>query len=535
MKKNIMVFFLVVGILVSLFSGCTKENDPAAESTGEVKSTKEEVNSEATQAPAQEDKIADLLAKETELVMYMIGGPGGHHDEALDAINELAKKDLNLTLQTNYMSWGEWKTKYPLVLASKGDCDLIFSATWAFYSEHVSKKGFMPVDELVQEYAPALWEALPEAAWSANKVDGINYMIPTDCVEFETYGFLYRKDLADKYSIDKIESLDDMEEFLAAIKVGEPDMVPFHAGPQDVGLSELMYYQLKEEKLIPLYSEDYNLFIPLDSYNDPDVEVIVDEYEEGFLDLLKRMRRWQEAGYLTKNALANQINAKESMEANNSACAIVNFSNFDILSTKFEMNNEGWVIDFFPFTINKEKQLAINYGQGYSIPIYAENPEKAVMLMEKLMMDQTYYDLSLIGRKGIDFDVEDSYMVPMTDENGEVISGGLGGSAWGWTRDAMNYKDKTNTPQYQQVYDSYMQNYFVNPTVSFFPNIDSIQTELTAIYNVFDTYKTPLMVGAIEDVDAGYNELINQLKLAGYDTVIEELLGQYKEYVTTLN
>ena len=52
-------------------------------------------------------------------------------------------------------------------------------------------------------------------------------------------------------------------------------------------------------------------------------------------------------------------------------------------------------------------------------------------------------------------------------------------------------------------------------------NVDSISNELTSINNVISTYYARLVSGSSTDLDADYQEFIDNLKTANVDKVIE--------------
>ena len=60
----------------------------------------------------------------------------------MSKLNEKLKKDINATMDINYIGWGDMKLKYPLILASDEDVDWIFTADWAYYRQEAAKGAF---------------------------------------------------------------------------------------------------------------------------------------------------------------------------------------------------------------------------------------------------------------------------------------------------------------------------------------------------------------------------------------------------------
>ena len=99
-----------------------------------------------------------------ELNMYLIGSPAKDYDAVLAKFNETAKKDLNCTVKVNWIGFGDFSTKYPLVLASGENIDLIYTSTWLNYYQQAQKGAFMALDEIGPKYAPKSFEAEPKEA-----------------------------------------------------------------------------------------------------------------------------------------------------------------------------------------------------------------------------------------------------------------------------------------------------------------------------------------------------------------------------------
>ena len=180
----------------------------------------------AVGASAAEEELEHV-----DLVMYLLGDRTPDFDKVFDKINEKLEAEINATLQVKFMGWGEYEQQYPLLFASD-EFDIIYSADWAFYNSQASKQGFWEITrEALEQYAPLTAETMYEDAWEQAKVDGKVYMLPMNYKELTAYVFMVRGDLMEKYGIEKIESMDDMEAYLDAIAQNEPSMIPLTSAP----------------------------------------------------------------------------------------------------------------------------------------------------------------------------------------------------------------------------------------------------------------------------------------------------------------
>ena len=69
--------------------------------------------------------------------------------------------------------------------------------------------------------------------------------------------------------------------------------------------------------------------------------------------------------------------------------------------------------------------------------------------------------------------------------------------------------------------------------MGFIPDTDEIEADLLKIQSIHEEYASTLAKGAVDDVDAYYNEFMEKLKLAGLDKVKENLQKQLDEFMAS--
>ena len=94
------------------------------------------------EAAAEGSTAAAELAPVT-LKFYMLGEPQPDNAMVFDEINRILKEKVNATIEPSYLSWGEYQQRYPLLFSSGEDFDMIFTASWAFYSKPHPRGAFM--------------------------------------------------------------------------------------------------------------------------------------------------------------------------------------------------------------------------------------------------------------------------------------------------------------------------------------------------------------------------------------------------------
>jgi putative aldouronate transport system substrate-binding protein len=202
-----------------------------------------------TSAPAATDVPAKVEAKATsvpptaaptateaptalppvELTWYLIGnGQPSGADEVMAALAELPQmKAINTKVNITIYGWGDFDQKMRLMMTGNEPWDMAFSSGWAnSYTSGALNGNFAALDDLLPKYAPKTWASLPKAGWDLSRINGKIYAIPNQQIWYNPWGFLTRKELADKYGLDltKVKTHADLTPYLEAIKQGEPQM-----------------------------------------------------------------------------------------------------------------------------------------------------------------------------------------------------------------------------------------------------------------------------------------------------------------------
>ena len=186
--------------------------------------TKEAVSTENT------DNAGEQALDYVELQMYAIADAPNNTDLAKqywEQLNTRLKEELNCTINYTYAAGNDYKNNYALAIASGEKYDLMQAAPgWLDYQTYAAKNAFMPLDDLLPQYAPYLWENIPETTWEAASVNGKIYAVPNMETGVTACTFVYREDLRKKYDLPEIDSMDAIETYLQCIKDNEPGMLP---------------------------------------------------------------------------------------------------------------------------------------------------------------------------------------------------------------------------------------------------------------------------------------------------------------------
>jgi len=99
--------------------------------------------------------------------MYLLGATPAGMPYVVTALNKKLKADINATLSINYIGWSDLAAKYPLILASGEDLDVIYTADWAYYQQEAVKGAFREITQAeMGTYMPKNYAAVNKVAYS---------------------------------------------------------------------------------------------------------------------------------------------------------------------------------------------------------------------------------------------------------------------------------------------------------------------------------------------------------------------------------
>ncbi|OPJ63380.1 DUF3502 domain-containing protein [Clostridium oryzae] len=468
---------------------------------------------------AEGAKKADT-SKKVELSMYLIGSPAKDYDEVLSKFNEKARKDLNATVKVNWISFGDFGTKYPLVLSSGEPIDLIYTATWLNFYQQAQKGAFKPLEEIGPKYAPKSFAAEPKQALQQATVNGHIYALPRNYTAYNTYGIIVRGDLMKKYGIKQISTLDDYGKYLDAVVKNDKNMDPTGMFSTQTPIDGLYFFN---KNLYPLSGDvatQSPFWVDATDKTGKIVNIVDSPDMPAFL---QKMKEWSDKGYWTKSVLSNK---DDKMLQNGKAASYIH--NMDTWVTNYMLHPE-YDLQYVNFVKPVYAQPYIQ--DAMAIPTSAKNPERALMLLEKLRTDQSYYNLLTYGIKGKHYDItKDNQLKPLDQEGFQQE----GYCSWGY-RDTNFRKDLVGSPKNLKDFRQNLKDNAVdNIYTSFNLNTDPVKNEYASVLNVMQQYYLPLKLGYVDPVK-GLATLKEKLKQAGVEKVQAEFQKQLDEFVKNNN
>ncbi len=446
-----------------------------------------------------------------EINWYTVADPQQDTPLVEEEVNKYLKDKINATLKLNYLNWSDYDAKIPTMLMAGESFDICFTCGWFNkYRPNVAKGVFLPLNDLMTQYAPRTKELLGEDILSATRIKGFNYAIPAYKEMARAQGYLLLKSLVDKYNFDltAIKTYKDIEPMLQVIKENEPDIVPCG---NDLPME---WNHLCDT--IALYPD-----------NRDTTAVFYFETPE-FKDICETAYKWANAGYISKDVGVTQ----EDMMKNSKVFAITQGLKPGKDAEISKSYKNEWIQVQTTPTIMTNGELD---GSMVAIPVNSKNPERTMMFLELFNTDKYLNNL-------IDFGIENKHYVKVSDniidfapetENG-AKSGYNPNMCWAMGNVFLNYIFKGEDPDKLNSLLNFNKNALVMNNLGFSFDSEPVKTEVAACQNVYSEYYGNLKRGLI-DPAVKIPEAIEKFEANGIRKIQKECQKQLDAYLAGKN
>lgn len=508
-KQKTSMLLLLLMTIVLVVSACSGNNaknnaEPAKE------------NAATNKPAASEDATASDL-KPYKISLVYPGTPQTDEKKVEEALNKLLTEKINATIDLMPIDWGAWDDKVNLMIASREEVDIIFTAQWNGHAKNVGKGAFIELGDLIDKYGQGIKESLDPAFLDGAKINGKNYGVPTNKELAAAGGIVYRKDIADELGIDmsNVKTPQDLDAVYAIVKEKKPEMTPLYTTAGTFNSHFFANYDFLGDSTIPgaiLKDQDATTVAAVEQ---------IDRYKE-YLNLT---RDFFKKGYINEDAATTQVSSGDAWKAGTV------FSTIEPMKPgkDAEIASAAGLTGKLAQIIMTEKTVATSETAGSMLGISStsKDPDRAMMLINLLHTDKEINNLLNFGIEG------DHYT-----RNGEIMTatGNTAnynpGSAWMFGNQFLNYVWDTEDPDKWAKFKEFNQNAKVSPALGFVFDSEPVKAEVGAIANVIKQYQKALETGSV-DVDKVLPEYEEKLKAAGVDKVVAEKQKQFDAFLAS--
>ena len=340
-------------------------------------------------------------------------------DPIAQALSEKMQSE-GVNLELRVLLLDDPSTEYPLLYASGADFTFAFDAPWKNMNALRDQGYLRPLDDLVGDY-PNIVSAITPEVIEYNYMLGHLYGLPTGYyVASHSAGHVvYRQDLAEKYGMYPLKTMDELELFLEEVKNSEPNMIPFGSDPTFntyyLGGAPWSWYQPEQ------YPAKYG-YNPGNAMIGASVEDLIREkltyvdadIQDGFRAQVERARQWNEKGYVNKDMLQLlEVNAFDEL-FNPGKCAAITY-NEAILKSRLAIQPglrtfvpEGKVAGFDENQCRAGGSIAFAVFKQWNFQVFnansaLEDTKAGLQFFDWLLADQDNIDIWLFGFDGVNY------------------------------------------------------------------------------------------------------------------------------------
>lgn len=461
-------------------------------------------------------------SEEVELVFYHFGEKPEGYDEVWSEVNRILLERTRTTIRNNTIPWGDYRTKYNLLLNSGEEFDAIPAFEWLDYKTYAVNGHFQPLNDPAQEFAPESWAQLPPAAIEQASVEGAVYMLPSMWVPLGEEGWVVRDDLRTKYGIGPLETMEDFGEFLRAVKENEPGLVPFNAGTVDVHrLPEHMLGMPNDEGVaLPVFFT-YQAANPGEVYH----RYMTEEYVE----YARTVKEWVDEGLIPRSSLANETRSFVSFENGQSALALYGIDPMNESYADMIAANPNWEIEWYEPYPDTGSILGTFTQQGIVVPITSQYPDRVMAVLEEFRQDKELYRLAAYGIRGVHYDVDDNGYMVAVGSNPQYS--GFDISVWAWEMPEFALYKEGAYPRRSEWLSRLAEKGYSDPLATMVFDPEPVASEIAAISDVISEYAGPLNMGLAGDVDDAIETFWEQMRIAGAEKVEAEMERQIAAFL----
>ncbi len=505
MKKVSRIYSLAIALVLSvamLMTGCVVTPVTPTTPTTPDNTTKPPQN-----APA---------AEPAELIWYLVGPQQEPEtDKILEAANNYLKDKLNVKINLTVLGYGDpYNNKVNTMLAAGDRIDICFTAGWAADIKANSSAGYFRELDSYLAKSSTITDIVGQAFMDGIKINGKTYAVPCRKEQVHNWGFIIKKDLAEKYNIDPkaIKTMEDLEPAFETIKKNEPDTYPLLVVEGEAPFKLLDWDPISDDS------------IPGALYPDNrDTKIINQFLAPESIAMYRKMRDYMQKGYIPADAATMQ-NFNDHLKTGKYFAICQSMKPGKAAEMTASTSVEWLDVNITaPVMANRDA----SGGALLAIPTSAKYPDQAFSFIEMLYTDKYLNNLFVYGIENEHYQKVSDNIVKLTDNIGYRA-----GNGWRFGDQFLNYLMDNEDPNKWDQFIEYNKKGLILNSLGFSFDRTPVDAEHAACKAVTETYYKQLFTGSV-DVDSTLKQMEAEYKAAGVDKLIAEMQRQYDAWLAS--
>ena len=540
-KRTICLLLAMIMVLSIVLAGCSKTAEtPAADETPATTEPAETTdNTETPEAP--EETAEPALEQKTIQLMITGAGKQANSDKVWAAFNEQLQQYVpNTTVEFIDVPFEEYSEKFSQVLASGEGVDLAWTGWLVDKPTNINDGNLMPLDDLLAAYGQGIVDVLGENVVEIHRnADGNIYYLPSwQGLCGERRGWLVVTEIAELAGDTWIEDteaalnkwrnnysgiedfqavLDQATKYLAAAK---------EAGKLGAGINTGRAFGWS------MYNGMYS-FLGVGgaeigiTYCDGTFTVKDGVAGEHYKLYAKTMADWYKEGYIRSDIMSVDTSTLTTPKNGEITDTTYVFSCDPYLT---EADQEAAIadagMDMTYLPIEENAYLILGGDTSYAIPYCADEPERAMMVLNAIYSQPDLYNTLIYGIEGEDYTKNaDGTITTSYAGASPTADDSYGIQRWiiGSCKNALI--NNGTDPNYYADLEALEATAQVNPFLNFTFDRTNVEGICASILNVYYEYGPQLDNGVAGD---NWEELYNNYMAARKDAGIEELVTEFQ-------
>lgn len=450
----------------------------------------------------------------TVTVAY-VGDKKEDTDRIEKKINEIMKRDINMQIDIEPISWGAYSETMKLILSGGEKMDIV-PVLVDQANSMVNAKQIIDLSDYIDKYGDNIKELLGDTAKAAN-INNYVYGVTTGREWFCQTSVIMRQDILDDCGIDpsSITSYKDLTDVYATVKEKYPDMIMMASNNSTT--PDVKY------EMFDTLTDGFGVL--MDHGQDT---TVVDYYEsDEYKDFVETMYDWQQKGYLSKDAATTTEGVENQIKAGAA------FSYFAPNKPGYDTRAEllcGNKMAIAPISEAWAGTAQISY-LTYGISSSCTDKDKAMQCLDYLYGNADILNLLNWGEEGVDYEVKDAengiigYPEGKDDTNTYHLAEG-----WQLFDQFKMYIWEGDAPDIWEQTKAENESALKSKAFGFTYDSTGVSNELAALSNVKAQYAPVLGSGTVDPAET-LPKFIEELKKAGIDKVIETKQEQLDKWL----
>ena len=440
------------------------------------------------------------------LVWYMFGENQTDVASVMEEANKIIEPAIGAKLELSFIDSAAYTEKMKMKMASREKFDLCFVGFNNPYKSGFENGGLAELDDLIDEYAPEIYDNVSSKFIEDARIDGKLYAIPNEQVAFRQDSTFVQTDLLNKSGVtfNEINKMSDLEPFLQYVKENTEN-IPWRIS-YGIGMWTIQNYETIINDIV----------IKNDGSSKKAVNLrTTPEFQEG----LNTIREWYLKGYIRQDVSTTQDDE------------------IDVSSGKYASFQSAW-------KPGSEANMKAKYGRDYTavkmmdpylscgfsrstmigIGECSEHKDKAIQLISLVNKNKDLYNLLCYGIEGKHYKLDSEGKVEMISDSGYDCSG----RAWAHGNQFNPLVMAGSSDDVWEETKKLNEEAKVSPIIGFELDTEPIQNEISQVSSLLEEYG--VMHRGYRDPSEYWDEMEQRLKTAGEDKILEEVNRQLDEF-----